>query len=177
MKSVEKERLREFLLEHLVPGEALHTFNEEDVYGNCNKRPIAFKYVDKDNESQWTLNGFKILRTAILNEKSSVIYIDGILGDRKATTFSKRNIQETNKWVNTRRWSSRILFLQWNYQLQIQWASAFGMEKCDQRRTNSAAKGAQIQRPDDIFGRHEEWHQSFPALLNQEQFDTSFRRW
>lgn len=99
VKLIEKERLREFLLEHVVPGEALHIFNEEDVYGNCNKRPIAFKYVDKITESQWMLNGLKIMRTSIINERCSVIYVDGVLGDRKAT-FSKRNIQETNKWVS-----------------------------------------------------------------------------
>lgn len=96
IKTIEKERLKEFLFEHLVPGEALNTFNEDDVYGNCNKHEIVFKQIDNINESLWTLNGFKILRTAILNDKSSVIFIDGILGDRKAA-FSKRNIQETNK--------------------------------------------------------------------------------
>lgn len=81
-----------------MPGEALNTFNEDDVYGNGNKHEIVFKQVDKINESLWTLNGFKILRTAILNDKCSIIFIDGVLGDRKAA-FSKRNIQENNKLV------------------------------------------------------------------------------
>lgn len=84
-------------MEHLIPGEAFNTFNEEDIYGNCNQHEIVFKHVNKGNESIWTLNGFTILRTAVLNEKSSVIYIDGVLSDRKAG-FSKRNIQETNRF-------------------------------------------------------------------------------
>lgn len=79
-----------------MPGEALHTFNEEDVYGNCNKHPIAFKYVDNVNVSQWSLNEMKIIRTVILNDISSVIYIDGVLSDCNRSTFSKRNIK-TNK--------------------------------------------------------------------------------
>lgn len=95
---MEKERLKEFLLEHLIPGEALNMFNEDDVFGNCNKHEIVFKRIDKSNESLWALNGHTILRTAILNDKSSVIFIDGVLGDRKAA-FSKRNIQENNKYA------------------------------------------------------------------------------
>lgn len=98
IKNIETERLKEFLLEHLVPGVACSTFNEEDIYGNLNKHEIVFEKLDKVNESQWTLNGFKILRTAVLNDKLSAIFIDGVLGDRKAA-FSKRNIHETNRFV------------------------------------------------------------------------------
>lgn len=85
------------MLEHLIPGEAFITFNDEDVYGNANKHEIVFKKLDKVNESMWTLNGFKIMRTAALTDKLSLIFIDGMLGDRKAG-FAKRNIQETNRY-------------------------------------------------------------------------------
>lgn len=85
------------MLEHLVPGVAFSTFNEEDLYGNLNKHKIVFEKLDTVNESQWTLNGFKILRTAVLNDKLSAIFIDGVLGDRR-TAFSKRNIQEANRY-------------------------------------------------------------------------------
>lgn len=84
------------MLEHLVPGVAFSTFNEEDVYGNLNKHKIVLR-LSTVNESQWTLNGFKILRTAVLNDKLSAIFIDGVLGDRR-TAFSKRNIQEANRY-------------------------------------------------------------------------------
>lgn len=97
INTIETERLKEFMLEHLVPGVAFSTFNEEDVYGNLNKHKIVFEKLDTVNESQWTLNGFKILRTAVLNDKLSAIFIDGVLGDRR-TAFSKRNIQEANRY-------------------------------------------------------------------------------
>lgn len=102
IQTIEKERLTEFLLEHLVPGVAFSTFNEEDVYGNLNKHEIVFEKMDQVNESQWTLNGFKILRTAVLNDRLSAIFIDGILGDRR-TAFSKRNIHETNRYNEPQR--------------------------------------------------------------------------
>ena len=85
-----------FMLEHIIPGVAFSTFNEEDLYGNMNGHDIVFEKLDTVNESKWTLNGFKILRTEVIDEMVSFIYIDGVLGDRKAP-FSKRNIQETNR--------------------------------------------------------------------------------
>lgn len=93
---VEPERLAEFLLEHLVPGEALSTFHQEDVFGNMNHHQVVFEQLNGLNESQWTLNGAKVLRTAVLGSRLSAIFIDGVLGDRKAA-FSKRNIQEANR--------------------------------------------------------------------------------
>lgn len=92
--------MSEFLLEHLIPGKAFDTFNEEDIYGNANKHPIIFKSVKNMNESQWTINGLKILRTTQVNDKLSAIYLDGFLGDRKGA-FSKRNIQEHNRYRRT----------------------------------------------------------------------------
>lgn len=94
--AVEPDRLAEFLLEHLVPGVALSTFHEEDVFGNLNRHQVVFEQLDGLNESQWTLNGAKVLRTAVLGNRLSAIFIDGVLGDRKAA-FSKRNIQEANR--------------------------------------------------------------------------------
>lgn len=94
--TIEKSQIKEFIFEHLIPGEAFNTFNEEDVYGNCNNHAIKFTHLGKSNESVWTLNGFKILRTSVLNKQCSVIYVDGVLGDKKSL-FSKRNIQDSNR--------------------------------------------------------------------------------
>lgn len=94
--AVEPERLGEFLLEHLVPGVALNTFHVEDVFGNLNRHQVVFEQLNGLNESQWTINGAKVLRTAVLGSRLSAIFIDGVLGDRKAA-FSKRNIQEANR--------------------------------------------------------------------------------
>lgn len=95
--TIDKDRLREFIFEHLILGEAFNTFNEEDVYANGNKHAIKFTHLGKFNESIWTLNDLKILRTAVLNKQCSVIYIDGVLGDKK-TLFSKRNIHDNNRY-------------------------------------------------------------------------------
>lgn len=96
ISTINKERLKEFIFEHLIPGEAFTTFNEEDVYGNSNNHLVKFTHLNKNNESIWTLNDFKILRTAVLNKQCSVIYIDGVLGDKR-TLFSKRNIHDNNR--------------------------------------------------------------------------------
>ncbi len=96
IKTIEKERLKEFLFEHLIPGKALSVFNEDDVYGNCNKHEICLKKLKHVNESTWTVNGLKVIRTATLTSGSAIIHIDGVLSDRKML-FSKRNIQETNR--------------------------------------------------------------------------------
>lgn len=96
IKTIENERLKEFLFEHLIPGKALSVFNEDDVYGNCNKHEICLKKLKHVNESTWTVNGLKVIRTATLTSGSAAIHIDGVLSDRKML-FSKRNIQETNR--------------------------------------------------------------------------------
>lgn len=94
--TIDREKLPEFIQEHLIIGEAFSTFNEDDVYGNCNKRAVRFTHMgDKFKESIWTLNDHNITRTAVLNKQCSVIYIDGVLGDKK-TLFSKRNIHDNN---------------------------------------------------------------------------------
>lgn len=110
--SIDREKLREFILEHLVIGEAFSTFNEDDVYGNCNKRAVRFTHMgDKFNESIWTLNDHNITRTAVLNKQCSVIYIDGMLGDKK-TLFSKRNIHDNNRCDRvTENFSESFLFV------------------------------------------------------------------
>lgn len=107
ISTINKDRLKEFIFEHLIPGEAFTTFNEEDLYGNSNNHVIKFTHLSKYNESIWTLNDFKILRTAVLNKQCSVIYIDGVLGDKR-TLFSKRNIHDNN------RYESNLLFFHWN---------------------------------------------------------------
>lgn len=95
--SIGREELREFVQEHLIIGEAFSTFNEDDVYGNCNNRALKFTHMgNKFNESVWTLNDRNITRTAVLNKHCSIIYIDGVLGDKK-TLFSKRNIHDNNR--------------------------------------------------------------------------------
>lgn len=94
--TINRERLREFIQEHLIAGEAFTTFNDEDIYGNCNRHAIKFTHMgNKFNESIWTLNDHKITRTAIISKLCSIIYIDGVLGDKK-TLFSKRNIHDNN---------------------------------------------------------------------------------
>lgn len=98
ISTINKDRLKEFIFEHLIPGEAFTTFNEEDLYGNSNNHLIKFTHLSKHNESIWALNDFKILRTAVLNKQCSVIYIDGVLGDKR-TLFSKRNIHDNNRYV------------------------------------------------------------------------------
>uniref|UniRef100_A0A1B0CV68 Putative rap1-gtpase-activating protein rap1gap n=1 Tax=Lutzomyia longipalpis TaxID=7200 RepID=A0A1B0CV68_LUTLO len=102
-KSVDKDRLREFLLEHIIPGIAFQTFTDDDVYGNGNYHKLAFTKLQKDDEMQWFINGVKILRMEIINERMSVIFIDGFLGDKRSTTYSKRNIQETNRYNEPQR--------------------------------------------------------------------------
>lgn len=99
ISTINKDRLKEFIFEHLIPGEAFTTFNEEDLYGNSNNHVIKFTHLSKYNESIWTLNDFKILRTAVLNKQCSAIYIDGVLGDKR-TLFSKRNIHDNNRYVH-----------------------------------------------------------------------------
>lgn len=101
-KNVDKERLKEFILEHLVPGIAFQAFNEDDVYGNANHHKLDFAKQQKDGQMLWSINNVKILRMEIINDKMSVIFIDGILGDKKGT-FSKRNIQETNRYNEPQR--------------------------------------------------------------------------
>lgn len=98
ISTINKDRLKEFIFEHLIPGEAFTTFNEEDLYGNSNNHLIKFTHLNKYNESIWSLNDFKILRTAALNKQCSVIYIDGVLGDKR-TLFSKRNIHDNNRYL------------------------------------------------------------------------------
>lgn len=98
ISKINRDRLKEFIFEHLIPGEAFTTFNEEDLYGNLNNHLIKFTHLNKFNESIWALNDFKILRTAGLNKQCSVIYIDGVLGDKR-TLFSKRNIHDNNRYA------------------------------------------------------------------------------
>lgn len=97
ISTINRDRLKEFIFEHMIPGEAFTTFNEEDLYGNLNNHVIKFTHLSKYNESIWALNDLKILRTAVLNKQCSVIYIDGILGDKR-TLFSKRNIHDNNRY-------------------------------------------------------------------------------
>lgn len=98
---IEPERCAEFLLEHLVPGVALSTFNDEDVYGNLNGHAIVFEPLQNgQNESQWLLNGVKVLRTAVLGGRLSAVFIDGVLGGDRKAAFAKRNIQEPENRYN-----------------------------------------------------------------------------
>lgn len=101
-KTVDKERLKEFILEHIVPGVAFQSFSEDDVYGNENLHKVEFTRQQADGQMTWSINSVKILRMEIINDKMSVIFIDGVLGDKKGT-FAKRNIQETNRYNEPQR--------------------------------------------------------------------------
>lgn len=96
-KTVNKDRLKDFILEHVVPGVAFQSFSEDDVYGNENLHKMEFTRQPKDDEIIWSINGVKILRMEIINERLSVIFVDGVMNDKKGT-FAKRNIQETNRY-------------------------------------------------------------------------------
>lgn len=101
-KTVNKDRLKEFILEHVVPGVAFQSFSEDDLYGNENMHKMEFTKQQKDGQMMWSINAVKILRMEIINDKLSVIFIDGVLGDKKGT-FAKRNIQETNRYNEPQR--------------------------------------------------------------------------
>lgn len=96
----DKERLKDFILEHVVPGVAFQSFSEDDVYGNENQHKMEFTRQQKDGQMMWSINAVKILRMEIINERLSVIFIEGVLGDDKK---SKRNIQETNRYNEPQR--------------------------------------------------------------------------
>ncbi|TDG43912.1 hypothetical protein AWZ03_009662 [Drosophila navojoa] len=106
VRSIEKPRLKEFMLEHLVPGKVFDSYNalangreEEESYGNGNGHKIVFRKLEKSHNNVWLLNGQQILYKLRINEQLMVIGIDGYLGDRKSP-YSKRNIQETNNRYN-----------------------------------------------------------------------------
>lgn len=96
VRTIEKPRLKEFMLEHLVPGKVLDNFSDEEVYGNGNGHKIHLYKVEKSQNSLWLLNGYLILYKIRLNENLMAIAIDGYLGDRKSP-YSKRNIQDSNR--------------------------------------------------------------------------------
>lgn len=96
VRTIEKSRLREFMLEHLVPGKVIDSYTDEDVYGNGNGHKIVFRKVVKSHNPIWLLNGFQILHKLRINENLFAITIEGYLGDRKSP-YSKRNIPEPNR--------------------------------------------------------------------------------
>lgn len=105
VRTIEKPRLKEFMLEHMVPGRALENYADEDAstaatatsstsYGNGNGHKIVFRKLEKSpNNVIWLLNGFQILHRVRINDNLVALAIDGYLGDRKSP-YSKRNIQE-----------------------------------------------------------------------------------
>ncbi|XP_013104316.1 uncharacterized protein LOC106084900 [Stomoxys calcitrans] len=102
VRTIEKPRLKEFMLEHMVPGRAFDNYADEDSstasssYGNGNGHKIVFRKVEKSPNSSgvvWLLNGFQILHRVRINDNLIALAIDGYLGDRKSP-YSKRNIQE-----------------------------------------------------------------------------------
>ncbi|XP_055916898.1 uncharacterized protein LOC129949455 [Eupeodes corollae] len=99
VRTIDKPRLKEFMLEHIVPGKAFDTFTDEDHYGNGNGHKITFRKLEKSHSNQWLLNGFQIVHKQRLSDNLIAILIDGYLGDRKSP-YSKRNIQETNTRYN-----------------------------------------------------------------------------
>ncbi|EDW77272.1 uncharacterized protein Dwil_GK18175 [Drosophila willistoni] len=114
VRTIEKPRLKEFMLEHLVPGKIYESYNsngngngngngnskeEEELYGNGNGHKIVFRKLEKSHNNVWLLNGQQILYKLRINENLMAIAIDGYLGDRKSP-YSKRNIQETNNRYN-----------------------------------------------------------------------------
>ena len=96
MKTIEKSRLKDFVLEHLVPGKVFQQFSTDEVYGNSIGNKIILK---NTTDQKWTINDIKVTGTHQINENLATITIDGFLGDKK-TAFAKRNIQETNRFVN-----------------------------------------------------------------------------
>ncbi|XP_014103311.3 uncharacterized protein [Bactrocera oleae] len=99
VRTIEKPRLKEFMMEHLVPGKLYDNFADEDVYGNGNGHKIHLYKVEKSQNSLWLLNGYPVLYKIRLNDNLMAIAIDGYLGDRKSP-YSKRNIQESNSRYN-----------------------------------------------------------------------------
>ncbi|SPP79988.1 Hypothetical predicted protein [Drosophila guanche] len=106
VRTIEKPRLKEFMLEHLVPGKLFDSYSgvanskeEEESYGNGNGHKIVFRKLEKSHNNVWLLNGQQILYKLRINENLMAIGIDGYLGDRKSP-YSKRNIQETNNRYN-----------------------------------------------------------------------------
>ncbi|XP_005179863.1 uncharacterized protein LOC101901007 [Musca domestica] len=107
VRTIEKPRLKEFMLEHMVPGRAFENYADEDSaaassssssssssYGNGNGHKIVFRKLEKSpNNVVWLLNGFQILHRVRINDNLIALAIDGYLGDRKSP-YSKRNIQE-----------------------------------------------------------------------------------
>ncbi|XP_055376578.1 uncharacterized protein LOC129608849 [Condylostylus longicornis] len=96
--SIEKTRLKDLALEHLIPGIAFGEFNTDELYGNMHGHKIQFNHVDL----RWTLNGLKVIQKIKFNENLTVIFVDGILADKKSA-FSKRNIQEHNSYNEPQR--------------------------------------------------------------------------
>jgi len=111
VRNIEKPRLKEFMLEHVVPGKIFDSYSavsngngngngngkeEEESFGNGNGHKIVFRKLEKSHNNVWLLNGQQILHKLRINENLMAIAIDGYLGDRKSP-YSKRNIQETNK--------------------------------------------------------------------------------
>ncbi|KAH8281613.1 hypothetical protein KR054_001771 [Drosophila jambulina] len=106
VRSIEKPRLKEFMLEHLVPGRIFDSYSTvsgkeepEESFGNGNGHKIVFRKLEKSHNNVWLLNGQQILHKLRINENLMAIAIDGYLGDRKSP-YSKRNIQETNNRYN-----------------------------------------------------------------------------
>ncbi|XP_001989281.2 uncharacterized protein LOC6562529 isoform X2 [Drosophila grimshawi] len=106
VRTIEKPRLKEFMLEHLVPGKVFDSYNtlangreEEESFGNGNGHKIVFRKLEKSHNNVWLLNGQQILYKLRINEHLMAIGIDGYLGDRKSP-YSKRNIQEMSNRYN-----------------------------------------------------------------------------
>ncbi|XP_054742725.1 uncharacterized protein LOC129247577 isoform X1 [Anastrepha obliqua] len=99
VRTIEKTRLKEFMLEHLIPGKVFENLADDEVYGNGNGHKIHLYKVEKSQNSLWLLNGYLILYKMRLNENLMAIAIDSYLGDRKSP-YSKRNIQEPNSRYN-----------------------------------------------------------------------------
>ncbi|KAI8115001.1 hypothetical protein CVS40_12735 [Lucilia cuprina] len=97
VRTIEKPRLKEFMLEHMVPGRAFDNYADEEnssSFGNGNGHKIVFRKLEKSpNNVVWLLNGFQILHRVRINDNLIALAIDGYLGDRKSP-YSKRNIQE-----------------------------------------------------------------------------------
>ncbi|XP_036341598.1 uncharacterized protein LOC118750952, partial [Rhagoletis pomonella] len=99
VRTIDKPRLKEFMLEHLIPGKVFDNFADDDNYGNGNGHKMHLHKMEKSQNNLWLLNGYLILYKLRLNENVIAIAIDGYLGDRKSP-YSKRNIQESNSRYN-----------------------------------------------------------------------------
>lgn len=97
--TVNKDHAQEYIFEHLVPGIAFKSFQENEFYGNLNKNKISFaKIINNSNSGDinWYVNRIKILKLEVLSTSKSIVFIDGYLGDNTKSFLIKKVIQRAD---------------------------------------------------------------------------------